>query len=230
MSEGRYAVYYAPSHGSPWWNFAAHWVGRDEVSGQALPQPCPAGFTAPVFAHLTAEPRRYGFHATLRPPMRLNTGAAAFIGQVQALAAQLRAVPLDTLVPVYMDRFVALVPSTRNPALGQLGAQCVTTLEPLRAPLNDAEQARRRLEQLDARGRELVEQYGYAGVMERFRFHLTMTGPVDTATAGRLVAHLAAQVARLNRDAPLVLDRLCVFHEAEPGAPFRRIHDLVLAP
>lgn len=230
MSPGRFAVYYAPAADSPWWRFAAGWVGRNELSGEPLPQPCPPGFTHDTFAQLTAEPRRYGFHATLRPPMRLNTTAAAFFGRVESLAAQLRAVPLGTLVPVYMDGFVALVPSARNPALGTLAAHLVTGLEPLREPLNDAERARRKPDQLDGRGRELVDQYGYPGVMERFRFHMTLTGPVDTATAGRLVAHLAAPMSRLNQEAPPVLDRLCVFHEPEPGAPFRRVRELVLQP
>ncbi len=228
MSPGRYAVYYAPAQESPWWSFAAHWVGRDEFSGRPLPQTCPTGFEADGFAGLTAEPRRYGFHATLRPPMRLDATEAAFLQRLEDLAAQLRAVPLGTLVPVYMDGFVALVPSARNPMLGTLAARLVTGLEPLRAPLNDAERARRKPDQLDPRGRELVDQYGYPGVMERFRFHMTLTGAVDTATAGRLVAHLAAPVARLNQETPPVLDRLCVFHEPEPGAPFRRMRDLAL--
>jgi putative phosphonate metabolism protein len=229
VSDGRYAVYFAPAAGSPWWTFAAHWVGRDEASGAALPQPCPEGFDAASFAQLTAEPRRYGFHATLRPPMRLKASAQAFEQEVRALASRLRAVPLGTLVPVYMDGFVALVPSVRNPALGALAAQCVTTLEPLRQPLDETERARRRPEQLDARGRELVDLHGYPGVLERFRFHMTLTGPVDTATAGRLVAHLANPVARLNAQSAPVLDRLCIFHEAQPGAPFLRVGDVELA-
>lgn len=230
MNGGRYAVYFAPAMGSPWWTFAAHWVGRDERSGAALPQPLPPGFAQEEFAQLTAEPRRYGFHATLRPPMRLRSAPPALIDGVEALAARLRPVPLDALVPVYMDGFVALVPAARNPSLAALAAQCVTALEPLRQPLNEAERARRKPGQLDARGLELLDLYGYASVLERFRFHMTLTGPVDTATAGGVVAHLAAPVARLNQEAPPVLDRLCIFHEAEPGAPFLRIHDVVLKP
>ena len=32
----RYAIYLAPAHGSPWWTFGAHWLGRDESNGAAL--------------------------------------------------------------------------------------------------------------------------------------------------------------------------------------------------
>ena len=35
-------------------------------------------------------------------------------------------------------------------------------------------------------------------------------------------------VARLNRDHPLVLDRLCLFVESEPGANFLRLADAEL--
>ncbi len=230
MSGGRYAVYYAPGADSPWHAFATHWLGRDDITGAALAQPAVNGFEPAAFAQLTAEPRRYGFHATLRAPMRLNGSVPEFIAVVDALAARLRAVPLGLLVPVYMDGFMAVVPATRNPAVSALAEQCVQALQPLRQPLTEAERARRRPETLDARGLELLDRYGYPGVLERFRFHMTLSGPVDTATAGRLVAALAAPVSRLNGQAPAVLDRLCVFHEAEPGAPFLRVHEAVLAP
>lgn len=228
MTAGRFAVYYAPAVGSPWWSFASRWVGRDERSGQRLAQPCPTGFTPEAFEAVTAEPRRYGFHATLRPPMRLVTSAATFLAEVDLLARQFKPVPLGTLVPLYMDGFVALVPAAPNPALAALAARCVTELERFRQPMTEAERDRRQPDRLDARGRQLLDLHGYPSVLERFRFHLTLTGSTDMATAGLVVAHLAAPVARLNRESPAVLDRLCVFHEAEPGAPFLRVHEVAL--
>jgi hypothetical protein len=39
---------------------------------------------------------------------------------------------------------------------------------------------------------------------------------------------VSAQVARLNTQTPLSLDRLCIFEEPAPGQAFRRVHDLVL--
>lgn len=228
----RYAIYFAPSPGSAWWSFGAHWLGRDEASGALLPQtPLPQS-SAGEFERITAEPRRYGFHATLKAPFRLAESCDAdhLLERMRALAVGLRPVPLGTLVPVFMDGFVALASTSRNPALTALAAACTKDLDDLRAPLGEADRGKRQIDPADARARELLERYGYPNVLERFRFHMTLTGPVDTALAARVVAWIAGTVARLNSEAPPVLDRLCLFFEPEPGAPLRRIADVELQP
>ena len=223
----RYAIYYAPSHESPWWAFGACWLGRNERSGEALAQPVLPPLSAAELARISARPRRYGFHATLKAPFRLQAGETAdtLIERVEALAGSRDAVPLGTLVPVFMEGFVALVPSDVNPALNALAEACVTRLDDLRAPITNSELARRRPDSLDARGRELLERFGYPYTLERFNFHMTLTGRIDTALAGQLVAQIARPVAQLNIAAPPVLDRLCVFCESEPDAPLLRIAD-----
>src|SRR5579863_6108458 len=65
----RVAVYYAPQPDDPLFAEAASWLGRDPESGAPSPQP-----DIPGIAEVTAEPRLYGFHATLKPPMRLKQG------------------------------------------------------------------------------------------------------------------------------------------------------------
>lgn len=228
---GRHAVYFAPAHGSPWWRWGAGWLGRDECGDAALPQDPPAGFDAARFAELTAEPRRYGFHATLKAPFRLREGVdqALLRERLAALASRLGALPLGPLQPTWLDGFVALTPLHRTPSLDALAAQCVTDLDDLRAPLDPADLARRNPDGLDERGRQLLAAWGYPHVLERFRFHMTLTGPVDRHTANRLIAHLAPRVAELDAAHPLWLDRLCLFHQREPGGPFVRIHEEQLA-
>lgn len=224
----RYAIYYAPAQHSPWWNFGAGWLGRDDVQGTAMPQPALA--QGPL-ERITAEPRRYGFHATLKAPFRLHADASAdeLEERMQFLARTLRPVPLGVLVPVFMDGFVALVPSQVIPTVSALAEACVAELDDLRAPTTQADLERRHSELLDERGRELLERFGYPHVMERFRFHMTLTGRVDTTLAGTIVAHVARPLAQLNAQAPPVLDRLCLFVENAPGAPFRRVAEAVLA-
>jgi len=227
----RYAVYFAPARGSRWWNFGAAWLGRDDMLNVPMEQPVLPALAAPAMERITAEPRRYGFHGTLKAPFRLNTGETAdgLIARLRELAAGLRAVPLGTLVPLYMDDFVALVPTTPNPALQALAAACVTQLDEVRAPPTQADRERRRIDPADTRAAELFERYGYPHVLERFRFHMTLTGPVDMATAGQVVAQVAHPVAQLNAQEPVVLDRLCLYFESEPGAPFRRVTEVELA-
>lgn len=226
MSE-RHAIYYAPRRGSAWHAFGCHWLGRDEITGDRLDQPLAAGTDLPA---LTEEPRRYGWHATLKAPFRLNSTPAQLYERLAVLARQLRPVSLGTLVPVYMDGFVALTPSMRSPAVEAVAALCVTDLDALRAPLTAEEMARRQPERLDARGRELLAAYGYPHVLERFRFHMTLTGRVSATRAGELIAHIAQEIAELNRAEPPMLDRLCVFREPQPGADFLCVHEVELGP
>ena len=67
--DARVAVYYAPRPDDALFADAAAWLGRDPASGAPVPQPDIADI-----AEVTAEPRLYGFHATLKPPMRLAAG------------------------------------------------------------------------------------------------------------------------------------------------------------
>ncbi|MFZ4760764.1 MAG: DUF1045 domain-containing protein [Burkholderiaceae bacterium] len=227
----RWAVYYAPAADSPWWRFGTAWLGRDEIADRPVPQtPPPTGIDAATWTAMTAAPRRYGFHATLKAPFRLADGVTlqALQAALEATAAGLTALPLGPLVPTVFDGWVALTAPQEAEALAGLGAACVVELDALRAPLSDADIARRRPESLDARGRELLRTYGYPQVLERFRFHLTLASVEDPTDAEVIRAAAEAVVAPLNRDHPAVLDRLCLFVEPAPGGPLRRVHEVVL--
>ena len=80
---------------------------------------------------------------------------------------------------------------------------------------------------LTARQIELLDGYGYPYVLEQFQFHMTLTDrlPVEQRAPMRQRAArwFADELAQ-----PIVLDRLVLFHEAEPGAAFRRLDDFVL--
>jgi len=228
----RYAVFFAPDRHSPWREFGAHWLGRDEHDSSMLAQPRLAGVCPAEFARLTEEPRRYGFHATLKAPFRLAHGIeeSAVVAQLEMLARKLNPVMLGPLRTATLGNFVALVPEKSSASLNELAAACVTELDSLRAPLREAELMRRRAALLDAREAGLLAQYGYPYVMERFHLHFTLTGPATPELAQRITDMVAPQLARLNAAAPLWLDRLCLFVERAPGAPFHRTIDLRLQP
>lgn len=223
----RHAIYFAPAPQSRWRAFGARWLGRDELTGDALPPPAGA---APDHDQLTAEPRRYGFHATLKAPFRAASPPGELLHRVNALAATMRAVPLGRLEPLFLDGYLALAPAAPPGELDTLAARCVRELDTVRQPMTPEERARRRPELLDDRGRELLDRWGYPHVLERFRFHMTLTGPLQAARAEAMAAALAEQLASLHREEPPVLDRLCLFHEPAPGEPFMRVHDAPLLP
>lgn len=226
----RYAIYFAPDRHSPWWAFGAHWLGRNEHDNTALPQPKLEEISATELAGITAEPRRYGFHATLKAPFRLSAAHSEsdLVTRLRRLAQTLAPVALGPLRIATLGNFVALVPETGPDGLQALAAACVSELDDLRAPLEEAELARRRAADLDARGAELLALYGYPHVMERFRLHLTLTGPVEGSLAQRVIRAAGPSIAQLNKEAPLSLDRLCLFVERSPGAPFQRVIDVRL--
>ena len=217
----RYAVYYAPPRGE-FASRAAQWLGRDAESGQTLPPPsgCPAG----DHAARVAEPCRYGFHATLKAPFRLVAGRSA--GELHEalarLAEDLAPVRLEGLKLARIGSFLALVPESPSEALQQFAAAVVTGLEPFRASLTGAEMARRRPERLTERQRELLGLYGYPYVLEEFRFHMTLTGPLPEAEAGSVTEFLSGYLAPV-APRPFLLGEICLFGEPE-GGPFRLLH------
>lgn len=226
----RYAIYFSPTHGSPWWEFGARWLGRDERDDTSLVQPALVNIAPDEQREVTAQPRRYGFHATLKAPFCLSGDHTVddLEARLHGLAATLKPVMLGRLQVKVLGDFVALVPVRATDELMALAAACVKGLDDLRAPLTEVSLERRRIATLNAREQELLQRYGYPYVLERFKFHFTLSGAVEPSVAQRVQQAVVEPVAQLNGTATLVLDRLCLFVESAPGQPFQRIADAVL--
>ena len=223
----RYAIYFAPERGSPWWEFGTRWLGRDEGLGVNRVQH-PLERIGPVeLREITARPRRYGFHATLKAPFGLSGGHTVedLIARMHALAASLKPVVLGPMQAATLRNFVALVPARAPDELMALASACVTCLDDLRRPMSEADLTRRQVAHLDAREQWLLHQYGYPHVLERFQFHLTLSAAVTQPTEQLILQELVEPLRQLNAMAPLMLDRLCLFVEPAPGLPFKRIAD-----
>lgn len=223
----RYAIYYAPPAG-PWADWAAAWLGWDAGQGADARHPEVAGLPRDV-AELTATPRKYGFHATLKPPFRLADGqsADALHQACAAMAAKTAPVTLDGLRLSRLGGFLALTPEGDVTALGALAARCVADLDSFRAPPTEAEIARRNPAALNAHQGALLDLWGYPWVMDQFRFHMTLTGDVPEAEAEAVRAVLAPIVAPLV-PGPLVIDQVCLFGE-DAGGRFHILHRYALS-
>lgn len=217
----RYAIYHLPPPG-PLADFAAAWLGWDCATGHEPPSPDFSDLPAPVRPRsaLTEDPRRYGFHATLKAPFRLAPGQdeAGLDRAITALAARLAPVDLPGLTLSRLGRFLALVPEAPSPALQDLAARCVRDLDPFRAPLTPEEIARRRPDRLTERQRALLDRWGYPHVLEEFRFHMTLTGPLEPVEAEPVQALLADQLPPLPRPYPIA--DICLLAEG-PDRRFR---------
>ena len=99
----RYAIYYAPAPGSGLDRFGATLLGCDAFTGDDLPFPEGVLQATPDWRGLTGDPRKYGFHATLKAPMSLAPGRteAELISACEAFAAMPRAIP--TITPVVVS-------------------------------------------------------------------------------------------------------------------------------
>jgi len=201
---------------------AEAWLGRSVVAGSAAPAAAPAGWTRAEVDAITVDARRYGFHGTLKAPFRLADGRdlAELDAAVAALAAARDAVLLPGLRVAALGGFLALVPTGPVPALDALATEVVTGLDAFRAPPTDAETARRDPASLSPRQRELLETWGYPHVLDRFRFHLTLTDRIPLAERPRVETALTAWFAD-GTDRPVAIDALAVLIEDAPGAPFR---------
>ncbi|NKX44782.1 DUF1045 domain-containing protein [Roseicyclus persicicus] len=222
----RYGLYVVP--GGALYRAGADWLGWDSVAGTAVAQPDLPGLPdAP--SRLTATPRKYGFHGTVKPPFRLAPGAtaAALDAAARAFCATRPPVTVSRLAVRRLGSFVAVVPDAPALDLAALAAATVAALDPFRAPPTEAELARRRKARLTDRQEALLARWGYPYVMEEFRFHMTLTGslPQDQAEAARdaLAAHLAPVLP-----APFAIDSLCLMGEDDAGM-FHLVHRYTLA-
>ena len=216
----RYAVYYAPPAGSPLAEWAAAWLGRDPDCDEPRPQPEVTGLTRERLAELTRSPRRYGFHATLKAPMTLAEGrdGADLHAAVAALAARFRPFSF-ALELASLGGFLALVPSERSPELQALERACVTELDPLRAPPTAAELDRRLRGPLTLEERAHLQRWGYPYVLDRFRFHLTLTERLHEPEHGLLLSRLRTLTEPWTAH-PLPIDALSVFEQPDESASF----------
>src|SRR5215471_9339235 len=71
MDEPRYAIYFVPPADCALYRFGAGVLGYDCYTGERLRHPQYIALSASEWAQLTHEPRKYGFHATLKAPFRL---------------------------------------------------------------------------------------------------------------------------------------------------------------
>ena len=214
----RYALYVAPAPDSPLWRFGSGLIGYDAAPGENLP--FPEGLPSD-WAALTEEPRRYGFHATLKAPFHLAEGRseAELVEAAAALAAKQAGFDLPALTIALLGSFVALIPAAPSAALLDLAAACVRDLDPFRAPMSEADRARRLAAKLSERQAVHLERWGYPHVFEDFRFHMTLTGSLPEERREPIRATLAAAYARL---APgLRVDAVSVFRQDDRAGRFR---------
>ncbi|MGR3504124.1 DUF1045 domain-containing protein [Pseudaestuariivita sp.] len=212
MKYARHAIYFTPRAGALA-EAGARWLGWDVLRGVPVPKPDLAGLDA-----VTRTPRKYGFHATLKPPFRLAEGMTGdqLCAAVEALAERTPAARCAGLQVATIGRFLALVPLGSQDDLASVAAACVQELDDFRAAPTAEETERRRKAQLTPRQEALLARWGYPYVLDEFRFHMTLTGPIPTADLPLWTERVAAHFPPM--PAPFVLDQIALCGERQDSA------------
>lgn len=157
-----------------------------------------------------------------------------WLAAVKGLAARHAPFAMPALRVDMLADFLALRPEqalTADHPLRRLADDCVQQLDAWRAPLSHPQRERQLKPGLSERQREHVQRFGYAHVLDDWRFHMTLTGSLAALDPARRAAlrqaaedHFAAALA-----VPLCCDALCVFVEPSPGVPFELRHRFLLA-
>ncbi len=214
----RAALYYVPERADPLWEAGCAWLGRDPETGIRVPQP-----DVPEIAAHTGSPRRYGFHATLKPPIHLAGTLESFLRDAGRLAARLAPFALPPLRVTLLERYLVLGARRRSTELHALADACVKALDHHRVPESTQARARRAVGRTDSELRNLA-RWGYPMVLEDWRFHMTLSNGLEAnPLAAAAAAHFAEVLALPRR-----VESLAVFVEPEAGADFRLIERLKL--
>jgi putative phosphonate metabolism protein len=220
----RYAIYYAAAQGSALERFGSSLIGYDAYGGEDLPFPDSVTQTIPDWRELTQDPRKYGFHATLKAPMALAPGRteAQLVAACELFSDAARPVPLIKPVVDTISGFTAVIPIEPSAELQQLAADCTRAFDFFRAQLTPEDRARRNPARLTPRQCEYLDRWGYPYVMEEFRFHMTLTGRLPAERRDGVVAMLRNHFAAIGLIA-LEIDRIALFRQDDGASRFRII-------
>lgn len=225
----RYAIYFAAGADHALSRFGAELLGYDAYTGDEVSFPRAALDVAPDWHDITSDPRKYGFHGTLKAPMALAPGRTE--AELKAACATFaeKARPMPVIRPVVdtISGFIAVIPAEPVDALQQLAADCVRDFDAFRTALTAEERARRKPEKLSERQREYLDRWGYPYVMEEFRFHMTLTGRLDAARRGPILEMLRGRFATLDLET-LTIDRIALFRQEDAASRFRIIGEWAL--
>lgn len=218
----RFALYYTPAPSTLLWQLGCSWLGRDALVDRDIPQVGCPDLPPKIMERLTAQARRYGLHATLKPPFKLHRDAKLKDLQraLQDFVSVQSPFSIGRLRLSQIMGFLCLRPENPPKELGTLASTCVKHFDGYRAALSPTELAQRNLTALKHSEKTNLLRWGYPYVLDEFRFHLTLTDPIsDTSTTELLQARLNQHFDAALK-APIRIDAITLCIEPSPGAPF----------
>jgi putative phosphonate metabolism protein len=226
----RYAIYYAPHQDSLLHQLGSHWLGRDAVTGQSINPALPPSIAPDAWQPATDSPRRYGFHATLKPPFKLVNGRTSedLKDELQKFAMTHQSFSLPRLTVGTLGRFIALILSAPSSALHNLAADAVRCFDGFRAPPDAAALARRMHPSMSLAEQQNLVYWGYPYVLNTWKFHMTLTSSLSPDHVSLYRDHLIERFREVC-EVPALCDSICLFEEPAPNQPMLLIARYPLA-
>jgi len=215
----RYAIYFCPAADTALGQLGHHWLAASPHAPEL------SGISTERRNALLIKARRYGWHATIRAPFTPLTDVA-YDDMRRAVISVARVFePLELRLHLHrLAGFLALRPDVDDEGPRHLAAACLEALMPLCTPLSN-EVLLRRSAGLDADEINLLRNHGYPYVMERYRFHLTLSAPATEAEESIMRQWLTPRVAELPSTR---LDALSICREVTPGGAFEWVERIPL--
>jgi hypothetical protein len=226
----RYAIYFVPSAATEFFRFGSAVLGYDCYTGASVRRPAALDAEPELWDRLTAEPRSYGFHATLKAPFTLSpsSGEAQLVSALHSFAGLGHSIPALMPAVQMLSGFAAIVPAAASPAIDELAAKCTTIFDAFRAPMTAQERAQRVASGLNQSQIANLDRWGYPYLFADFRFHMTLTSRVDVDQRDHVLATLQKALGRACKDRALAIERISLVRQNDANTPFRVIEQATL--
>jgi hypothetical protein len=226
----RYAVFFVPPAPSDLYRFGSSVLGYDCYTGAKVAPPAEFKSDAASWRKATEEPRRYGFHATLKAPFHLSPSCTEvqLISAVQSFVSLGYAAPVITPAVKIFSGFAAIVALKPEPMLAALAGACTTIFDAYRAPMSPQERARRIALGLNQGEIQSLGRWGYPFGFSNFEFHMTLTGKVQASRRKETVAVLRKCFSRMHGNQEITVDRIALVKQESSRASFRVISQVEL--
>ncbi|HEX3162573.1 MAG TPA: DUF1045 domain-containing protein [Pseudolabrys sp.] len=226
----RYAIYFVPPAETEFFRFGSAVLGYDCYTGGGIKRPAILDAEPEFWDRLTAEPRRYGFHATLKAPFDLAPSCreAQLVSALHSFAGLGHAIAALTPAVQMLSGFAAIVPAAASPAIDELATKCTTIFDAFRAPMAAQERARRVASGLNQNQIANLDRWGYPYLFADFRFHMTLTSQVGVDRRDHVLATLQKALGRACKDPALAIERISLVRQNDANTPFRVIEQATL--
>ena len=171
-------------------------------------------------------PRRYGFHGVLKAPFHLSADMSEpqLLRDLMRYAGTFAPFQISRLEIARLGSFYSLMPSAPCEQIQYLASAIVQEFDRYRAPLSEADIERSDPDGLSAAQFANLHRWGNPYVMDEFRFHMPVTGPINAIDMPRIESALRTIFEPVLKE-PVMVSNVALMIEEGAGGPFR-VHSL----